>query len=74
MRKYTPKDSVQKQAYFTDRLFVSPPVPRFNPNSDEIFAKDFEEIKDFLFYADVGFLHQYADTVRTGAGNRYRGR
>ena len=44
MRKYTPKDSVQKQAYFTDRFFVSPPVPRFNPNSDEIFAKDFEEI------------------------------
>ena len=42
MRKYTPKDSVQKQAYFTDRFFVSPPVPRFNPNSDEIFAKDFE--------------------------------
>lgn len=30
--------------------------------------------RDFLFYADVGFLHQYADTVRTGAGNRYRGR
>lgn len=30
--------------------------------------------RDFLLYADVGFLHQYADTVRTGAGNRYRGR
>lgn len=44
MRKYTPKDSVQKQAYFSDRFFVSPNVPRFNPNSDEIFAKDFEEI------------------------------
>ena len=49
MRKYTPKDSVQKQAYFTDRFFVSPPVPRFNPNSDEIFAKDFEEI-NFAFF------------------------
>ena len=30
--------------------------------------------RDFLLYADVGLLHQYADTVRTGAGNRYRGR
>jgi NADH-quinone oxidoreductase subunit C len=44
MRKYTPKDSVQRQAYFSDRFFVSPPVPRLNPNEDEIFAKDFEEI------------------------------
>ena len=44
MRKYTPKDNVQKQAYFSDRFFVSPPVPRFAIDSDEIFAKDFEEI------------------------------
>ena len=44
MRKYTPKDNVQKQAYFLDRFFVSPPVPRLNPNEDEVFAKDFEEI------------------------------
>ena len=44
MRKYTPKDNVQRQAYFSDRFFVSPPVPRFAIDSDEIFAKDFEEI------------------------------
>ena len=44
MRKYTPKDNVQRQAYFSDRFFVSPPVPRFPIDSDEIFAKDFEEI------------------------------
>ena len=44
MRKYTPKDNVQRQAYFSDRFFVSPPVPRFAISSDEIFAKDFEEI------------------------------
>ena len=44
MRKYTPKDSVQKEAYFSDRFFVSPIVPRFSPSEDEIFAKDFEEI------------------------------
>jgi len=44
MRKYNPKDNVQKQAYFSDRFFVSPPVPRFKIDSDEIFANDFEEI------------------------------
>ena len=48
MRKYTPKDSVQKQAYFSDRFFVSPPVPRLNPNEDEVFAKDFEEIPQLV--------------------------
>ncbi|MBP7225442.1 MAG: NADH-quinone oxidoreductase subunit C [Aliarcobacter sp.] len=44
MRKYTPKDNVQKQAYFSDRFFVSPTLARLSPNEDEIFAKDFEEI------------------------------
>ncbi len=42
MRKYTPKDSVQRQAPFSDRFFVSPPVPRFDISSDEIFAADYE--------------------------------
>ncbi len=44
MRKYTPKDNVQKEAYFSDRFFVSPNVPRFEIDSDEVFSKDFEEI------------------------------
>ena len=44
MRKYTPKDSVQKQAYFSDRFFVSPNVPRYEIFSDSIFAKDYQAI------------------------------
>ena len=44
MRKYTPKDNAQRQAYFSDRFFVSPTLARLSPNEDEIFAKDFEEI------------------------------
>ena len=44
MRKYTPKDNVQRQAYFSDRFFVSPPVPRYEINEDEIFSKDLEKI------------------------------
>lgn len=60
MRKYTPKDSVQKQVYFSDRFFVSPPVPRLNPNEDEVFAKDFEEINYCISvkeaYIELGHL------------------
>ena len=60
MRKYTPKDSVQKQAYFSDRFFVSPPVPRLNPSEDEVFAKDFEEINYSInvkeAYIELGHL------------------
>ena len=48
MRKYTPKDNVQKQAYFSDRFFVSPCVPRFEIESDEIFARDFEKISSVI--------------------------
>jgi NADH-quinone oxidoreductase subunit C len=42
MRKYTPKDSVQRQAPFSDRFFVSPSVPRLDIASDEIFSNDYE--------------------------------
>ena len=48
MRKYTPKDNVQKQAYFSDRFFVTPPVPRFEIDSDEIFSSDFEKISKVI--------------------------
>ncbi|WP_121628181.1 NADH-quinone oxidoreductase subunit C [Poseidonibacter antarcticus] len=42
MRKYTPKDDVQRKAPFSDRFFVSPTVPRLDVASDEIFSKDYE--------------------------------
>ena len=45
MRKYTPKDNVQKKAYYTDRFFVSPQVPKFDVESDEVFAADLAAIK-----------------------------
>lgn len=44
MRKYTPKDNVQRQAYFSDRFFVSPNVPRYEISEDEIFSQDLENI------------------------------
>jgi NADH-quinone oxidoreductase subunit C len=45
MRAYTPKDDVQAKAYYTDRFYVSPQVPKQVVESDEIFAKDLELIK-----------------------------
>ena len=59
MRKYTPKDGVQKQAYFSDRFFVSPSVPRFNPNSDEIFANDFEKISSVINIKEAYIEHTH---------------
>ncbi len=45
MRKYTPKDNVQKKAYYTDRYHVVPSVPTFAVESDEACAKQLEILK-----------------------------
>ena len=45
MRKYVPKDNVQKKPYYTDRYWVAPQVPKSAVESDEVFAKDLEAIK-----------------------------
>ena len=45
MRAYTPKDNVQKKAYYTDRYYVAPQVPKQQPESDEAFNADLEAIK-----------------------------
>jgi len=45
MRKYVPKDNVQKKPYYTDRYWVAPQVPKFDVESDEVFAADLAAIK-----------------------------
>lgn len=45
MRAYTPKDDVQAKAYYTDRYYVAPQVPKSDVASDEVFASDLEAIK-----------------------------
>ena len=42
MRKYVPKDNVQKKAYYTDRFHVVPSTPRKDVSTDEAFAKHLE--------------------------------
>jgi len=45
MRTYTPKDNVQKKAYYTDRYYVAPQVPKEKVENDEVFSADLEAIK-----------------------------
>ena len=45
MRAYKPKDDVQAKAYYTDRYYVAPQVPKQDVASDEVFAADLEAIK-----------------------------
>ncbi|MCP4970329.1 MAG: NADH-quinone oxidoreductase subunit C [Arcobacter sp.] len=46
MRKYTPKNDVQKKSYFNDRFFVAPETPKKNACNDEIYSKDIEVLKE----------------------------
>ncbi len=59
MRKYTPKDNVQKQSYFSDRFFVSPNVPRYEISEDEIFAKDLEAISQKISIKESYIEHTH---------------
>jgi len=45
MRAYTPKDDLQAKAYYTDRYYVAPQVPKSEVETDEVFAADLEAIK-----------------------------
>ena len=45
MRAYTPKDDVQAKAYYTDRYYVAPQVPKQEVSTDEVFTADLEAIK-----------------------------
>ena len=45
MRAYTPKDDVQAKAYYTDRFYVAPQVPKQDVDTDEVFNADLEAIK-----------------------------
>jgi len=63
MRAYTPKDNVQAKAYYTDRFYVSPQVPRQDVSSDAVFAADLEAISSKFTvnntYIEVGQMVIY---------------
>ena len=45
MRPYRPKDNVQKKAYYTDRFWVAPKIPK-EPVEDEVFKADLEKVQE----------------------------
>jgi len=45
MRAYTPKNDVQAKAYYTDRYYVAPQVPKQKVETDEVFSHDLAAIK-----------------------------
>jgi NADH-quinone oxidoreductase subunit C len=53
MRKYTPKENVQKKAYYTDRFWVAPSVPKIDVSEDAHFAKLLEMIKEQIEVKDA---------------------
>lgn len=59
MREYKNRQDVQRKSYFSDRFFVGPIVPRKNPNEDEIFAKDFEEINYSIHVKEAYIEHTH---------------
>jgi NADH-quinone oxidoreductase subunit C len=65
MRKYTPKDNVQGKAYYTDRFWVAPRVPR-NEVSDVHFTSVVSALGNDVkeAYVEVGQLVIHIEATR----------
>ncbi len=61
MRRYTPKDNVQKKAKYTDRFWVAPQVPREAVEEGSFFEEVVDELKSnsielLDYYVELGQL------------------
>ena len=65
MRAYSDKKNEQKKAYYNDRFYVAPQIPKDEVQSDEVFAKDVEDLKSSFdikeAYIQRGQLVVYID-------------
>ena len=64
MRKYVPKDNVQKKSYYTDRFWVAPRVPRLSVEDKHFRAVAYilqDLIKDS--YIEIGQLVLHIDST-----------
>jgi NADH-quinone oxidoreductase subunit C len=68
MRKYVPKDNVQGKAYYTDRFWVSPRVPRTQVE-DAHFSSVVEALGDLAkeSYVEIGQLVVHIDATNNVA-------
>ena len=71
MRAYTPKNDVQAKAYYTDRFYVSPQVPKQDVESDEVFAADLAAIKAKFEVSDA-FIQVEQMVVYINAQDNYK--
>jgi len=53
MRKYVPKDNVQKKSYYTDRFWVAPQVPQSDVEEGSHFASVVDALGDKVLSASV---------------------
>ncbi len=45
MREYKNRKNQQKKAYYNDRFWVAPTLPKLDPQEDEIFEQDYKALK-----------------------------
>ncbi len=70
MRAYTPKDDVQAKAYYTDRYYVAPQVPKQEVETDEVFAADLAALKE-KFDVKESFIQMQQMIVYINANDIY---
>jgi len=44
MRKYTPKNDVQKKSYYNDRFYITPSLPKIDISENETFNADIQSL------------------------------
>lgn len=77
MRAYTPKDNVQAKAYYTDRYYVSPQVPKQAVETDAVFAADlaaisakfdvkeaFIQVEQMIVYINANDIYSVLELMR----------
>ncbi|NPA73214.1 MAG: NADH-quinone oxidoreductase subunit C, partial [Epsilonproteobacteria bacterium] len=45
MREYKDRNNQQKRAYYNDRFWVAPTLPKLDPKEDEVFDEDYKAVK-----------------------------
>jgi NADH-quinone oxidoreductase subunit C len=53
MRKYTPKNDVQKKSYHSDRFYITPSIPRNSVYDDSVFSSDYLSLKEQVEVLDA---------------------
>ncbi len=66
MRKYTPKNDVQKKSYYNDRFYVTPQLPKLPAYTDATFSNDVSSLGKKLeiveSYIQMGTLVVYVNS------------